>query len=305
VLEGWRAPFTKLYAPWAIGVPPVYGWLAKQPEGALVEMPIGVPVPDAQAMVYSARHWKPLVNGYSGFTPTNPYFRNLLSSFPSPASLRILRDIGVRWILIHRRSVTAAQAALCDAEPPALPSTLQRAYGDATECVFELVGDPPPAPPPPPDRPVSLAGATLTASAGTDTTAAHDDRLDTHWIDPIEPATEAWLQIDFPASHTITRLVVELGAHFGEFLRQWRVDTSLDGVTWTPATTERNGVPPLVGLVRDPSHLAQELRLTTPTPARHLRIVRPATDNQLATVDVWLNWTRWGVHELRVFEAPP
>ena len=117
--------------------------------------------------------------------------------------------------------------------------------------------------------------------------------------------SEAWLQIDFPASHTITRLVVELGAHFGEFLRQWRVDTSLDGVTWTPATTERNGVPPLVGLVRDPSHLAQELRLTTPTLARHLRIVRPATDNQLATVDVWLNWTRWGVHELRVFEAPP
>jgi len=34
-------------------------------------------------------------------------------------------------------------------------------------------------------------------------------------------------------------------------------------------------------------------------------VVRPASDNLLGSMDVWPNWTRWGMHEIQVFEAAP
>ena len=53
-------------------------------------------------MYYSTRHWKPLVNGYSGFTP--PSYRRLLEEldgFPDDRSVAHLRVRGVRYLLLH------------------------------------------------------------------------------------------------------------------------------------------------------------------------------------------------------------
>ena len=48
-------------------------------------------------------HWKPLINGYSGFYPAS-YLRRLLDlrRFPEPFSLRVLRREGVRYLVIHQ-----------------------------------------------------------------------------------------------------------------------------------------------------------------------------------------------------------
>jgi hypothetical protein len=306
VLESWRAPFGLATVPWAAdGLPSVYRWLGAQPgRDAVLEMPVGIPVADATYMVMSAAHWKPLVNGYSGFTPTMSFFRGAMFTFPSPPALRLLHEIGVRWVVLHPARMFPRQAGLCTADPAKFAPYATLAYRDATSCVFEIQQAPPP-PPTPPDRRVALSGANVTTSDGTPVPVAVDGRDGTGWHEPIDPRTERWLQLDLPAPRTISRLVLELGPHFGDYLRQWRIETSLDGQTWTTATADVNGMPPLVGMLTDPAHLTQELRLTTPTPAAHLRIVRPSADTRVPAFDLWSNWTQWGVHELELYEPAP
>ena len=48
----------------------MYSYVSQLPDGAvLLELPLGEPAFDVRYMFYSTRHWKPLVNGYSGGMP--------------------------------------------------------------------------------------------------------------------------------------------------------------------------------------------------------------------------------------------
>jgi hypothetical protein len=67
-----RANLAPLPATVAIGadVPAVYGYMAQlPPSAAILEMPLGDPAFDIRYMFYSTRHWRRLVNGYSGGGP--------------------------------------------------------------------------------------------------------------------------------------------------------------------------------------------------------------------------------------------
>jgi len=81
--------------------PPVYRLLASQPIGVVAEFPTR-PGYDAKYAYLSIFHWKPLLNGYSGFSPP-VYNRRLmdLRRFPDPFSLRILRRADVRYVVVH------------------------------------------------------------------------------------------------------------------------------------------------------------------------------------------------------------
>jgi len=96
--------------------PPVYKLLATQPPGVVAEFPAptptlrpgqnpkyGLPGADPKYAYLSIFHWKPLINGYSGFYPAS-YTRRLLDlrRFPEPFSLRVLRRDGVRYLVIHQ-----------------------------------------------------------------------------------------------------------------------------------------------------------------------------------------------------------
>ncbi|MEM8960027.1 MAG: hypothetical protein AAGD38_00990 [Acidobacteriota bacterium] len=61
----------------------------------------------AQWMYWQMRHWRPMVNGYSGFFPSD--FRALkkrMESFPSSDSLDALAEAGVTHIIVHRAFVS-------------------------------------------------------------------------------------------------------------------------------------------------------------------------------------------------------
>ena len=63
----------------------------------------------AQWMYWQTRHWRPMVNGYSGFFPER--FRRLkktMQSFPSDQALSALRQAGVRYCVVHRAFMKAA-----------------------------------------------------------------------------------------------------------------------------------------------------------------------------------------------------
>jgi hypothetical protein len=76
-------------------------------DAAVVELPL--PRPDALWLyettfqLKSINHWRPLVNGYSGFVPEE-YERTLheMAGFPDARSARRLRELGVDLVVVNR-----------------------------------------------------------------------------------------------------------------------------------------------------------------------------------------------------------
>jgi len=104
LFEYWAVPLKTRTRPKT--PPPAYAWLARQPKGVVLELP--VPKADelwgfeTEYQLMSIYHWFPLVNGYSGSAPTS-YLSlvRILEEFPSDGSVARLRQVGVRWVLIH------------------------------------------------------------------------------------------------------------------------------------------------------------------------------------------------------------
>ena len=94
----------------AVDPSPVYHRLATLPDGVVAEMPFWwdpVDVPrNADYMLASTRHWKPLLNGYSGFTPASyREHADVLWYFPfRPASFAMLDRSDVRYVVVHLRA---------------------------------------------------------------------------------------------------------------------------------------------------------------------------------------------------------
>ncbi len=108
-VEAFRAPLW--YRP-ALTVSPVYGALAREPHAVVVEYPLADPraaFTNAPYMLNSTRHWKPMVNGYSGFLP-NSYRETYdhICRFPQPGALRALVDLGVTHVVLHDAALIAA-----------------------------------------------------------------------------------------------------------------------------------------------------------------------------------------------------
>ena len=102
-LEALVAPIQ--YTPWG-GFSPLYARVAAAPAGSvLVEFPFYGPgeiYRNAEYVLASTAHWKPLVNGYSGFTPSAFAGRaERLRGFPDDASLAELRAVGATHVTVH------------------------------------------------------------------------------------------------------------------------------------------------------------------------------------------------------------
>jgi hypothetical protein len=92
--------------------PRVYQWLKEQPAGTVVaELPARLASDysrpafhDSIYMVWSTRHWQPLVNGFAGAeTPLITRFRAAAPSFPDTESLDVLKEAGARYVVVHMR----------------------------------------------------------------------------------------------------------------------------------------------------------------------------------------------------------
>ena len=110
-LEAWRAPIGFV---WFDGVPAVYDAIAKAPGAVVAEVPFPMPQQwflNAPYMVNSTRHWRPLLNGYSGFRPPS-YDRSYeaMRTFPSDASLIALLQLGVTHVVVHQRAMHNGEA---------------------------------------------------------------------------------------------------------------------------------------------------------------------------------------------------
>lgn len=95
--------------PWVLlpreeDLPPVYAWLAGQ-DGVkgILELPWRDSETEVLYMYYGTRHWRPLVNGYSGYMPRTylDLKRGCCEVAPTPATLDQLRRLGVTHLLVH------------------------------------------------------------------------------------------------------------------------------------------------------------------------------------------------------------
>lgn len=101
------------------GIAPIYSRVPTGPGVVVVEIPFfGSRSAQFHAhyMLNSTKNWQPLVNGYSGFQPASFYqHAEVLQRFPDDSALRMLREIGVTHVFVHRGQLDAAHLAALDA----------------------------------------------------------------------------------------------------------------------------------------------------------------------------------------------
>jgi len=248
---------------------------------------------DGVALFRSTAHWRPLLNGRSGFFPVSSFVAaGFLNQFPSDRTLAYLRAAGACAVILH---LDHPQGAAMFA------ATLRRALPVTTGRGEALVRVPPgpaePADDPPLPRvawrvlePPDGAGTLLDGSLATRRSFAVAEG----------PAPER-LTVDLGAPAALSGVDLELGAHFRSYLLSYRVEGSTDGTAWTTIAEEPFAVPPFASYRADPARVVQRLRFP-PTRVRFLRVGpsrRPPTG---LAVDV--GFATWAAAELQVRGVP-
>ena len=98
-LESGAAPLA--LASQATDAPPVYTFLQTVDPSVIIEFPIGGYEPTF--MFWSTYHWHSLVTGYSGYRPNDVVETTaLMETFPDADSIARLKQLNVRYILVHQ-----------------------------------------------------------------------------------------------------------------------------------------------------------------------------------------------------------
>jgi hypothetical protein len=102
-IESLRAPFQ--YRAFT-GIPGIYRLLAREPsQVVLAEQPFfprWMIFENAPYVLNSTAHWRPLMNGYSGYTPASyQTFADAFWYFPEERAMRAMKDAGVTHVMVH------------------------------------------------------------------------------------------------------------------------------------------------------------------------------------------------------------
>jgi len=98
-VEAGSSPLALAVQPTA--VPPVYRFLESVPRSVIVEFPVRDYNPTY--MFWSTYHWHSLLNGYSGYSPSDQAdTMSLMENFPDDESIDRLKELGVRYVLVHQ-----------------------------------------------------------------------------------------------------------------------------------------------------------------------------------------------------------
>jgi len=101
-VEALRAPFD--YRRFD-GIPGIYRLLSSEPHVVLAEVPFyprQAVFENAEYVLNSTAHWRPLMNGYSGYTPAS-YSASaaVFWYFPREHAIQAMREAGVTHVMVH------------------------------------------------------------------------------------------------------------------------------------------------------------------------------------------------------------
>jgi hypothetical protein len=101
--ESLRAPFT--YQPFT-GIPAIYTLLRDEPGPVVVAeqpfFPRSAIFENGPYVLASTAHWRPLMNGYSGYTPASyQHYADAFWYFPEDRAITAMKDAGVTHVVVH------------------------------------------------------------------------------------------------------------------------------------------------------------------------------------------------------------
>ena len=138
-LESLRAPFQ--YSRFE-GIPAIYSLLAREPgRVVLVETPfypVEAVFQNSAYVLASTAHWRPLMNGYSGYTPAS-YLAAAESFrfFPEDYAIEEMRKAGVTHVMVHPSRFYEDPASVM-AKVDASPYLLRMAIGRGGDVLYRL-----------------------------------------------------------------------------------------------------------------------------------------------------------------------
>ncbi len=94
-------------------IPPTYLWLKEKPgDFPIIELPFLTPIGrESTYMYFSLFHKKKIVNGYSGFIPSDTrHLRKRFDGFPSRSSIKSLKELDVKYVILHLKSWNKIEA---------------------------------------------------------------------------------------------------------------------------------------------------------------------------------------------------
>lgn len=147
-LEFFAAPVAAVPVEVGRNIPAVYGWLAEQPEGNYVEMPLrGRDVEWlTRPMYFSTLHWHATPLGYGSFAPAQMLdVLNVLNDEIAPPATRLvnlLREYNVRHWIFHADQYTNDEWKKIHANLNQIEG-LRAVWQDDTTFVYRVEGDAP------------------------------------------------------------------------------------------------------------------------------------------------------------------
>jgi hypothetical protein len=144
LLDNVAVPRPTLPVPVGNSIPAVYNWLARQPDGPIVEFPIAPSRYDESTYAtlagyeyFAIYHRHASVLGYSGFAP--PLYFELIDrapNFPDLRTISFLRGEGVRYAIVHNAGLSAQRARDVARRAAELPDDLRLAGRWGTDDAY-------------------------------------------------------------------------------------------------------------------------------------------------------------------------
>lgn len=311
LLESWRPPVATIPAP-PRDPNPAYTWLAGAHQSLrLVELPIDQFVSSSVYQYRTMAHWKRTLNGNMGLVPPlYPYMVHQLTRFPDPDVVATLRALGITHALVHRKALAPRDRERIAAieRDPGTPIGVPFTSDDAV--VLALGSRPLPASPELRGHKIDHASWQVRASHGA-ALAAHaiDASLRTSWRNwgDLEASLRAWydpvpfltrwqeflatqpsrLELDLATPVRMTAVVLRLGGSDPMVVPAMRLESSLDGGTWTPLPGDLAPLPDVRGLIDHARDIRVALVFGAPVPARFLRLSVDGFDCHLGDLEVY------------------
>ena len=251
--------------------------------GPVLELPLGWRDDDVAAMLRSAHHGRPVVNGHSGYRAPHYGALSYGLDHSRSESLLALGALGVRHIRIDRRNPVAPHYESLVASTPELRLVAET----SSESLYEFrvrpetrvtrgVG-------------AALPVASLRANVNDHLTAnALDGDLGTRW-DTGPQYLGQTLTIDLGVPRRIGALVLSLGRFRMDFPRALAIECSSDGTVWEHVWGGATDVEALVAALRDPIAVPMTFAIGG-RPARYMRLRQMEDDGEFY----------WSVAELSV-----
>lgn len=266
-----RPPRERQPFPAASALPPGVAHLARLPPGAVVYEVADHPESLARSMYHAVFHRHRLPVGYSGVvTPGGQYVIDRLATFPSRGAMRLLRQLGVGWVLA--RIPPGPDGSRFLAEAAAHGARLEAQY-DA-DAVFD-VRSVPGADPRPRSTRLPACRIRLSASGGDDTvTRLLDGDPTTRWHGVPVPHGEPWLRVELARPEPVAALELTTAREHAAAAYRTQIAVAAGGEGWRIVEADFEPVDLGVFLHAPPADVTF-VAIVEPLAVRSLRLSNP------------------------------